>query len=613
VANPLLHLVYRLLSDSEFHRREARKPLNTDAVPDVSETVGSAGIFLVLRRMRIPLIVLIVIFAVSVLGLTLIPGEDAEGRTRRLSIFEAFYFMSYTATTIGFGELPAPFTPAQRMWVTFTIFLSVVGWAYAVGSVLALIHDQSFRREMARRHFARKVTKMAEPFLLLVGYGDAAKRLGRSLDEMGRRFVLLDKRESRVVSIELDSYRADTPALLAEARDTANLALAGLGHPNCEGVVALAGDDDVNLDVAMTSALLRPDLRVIARTHSQEIAKQMRAFGEPEVINPLDRFGDHLRILIRSPAAYQLMMWLTSTPGASLPPRRERLPRGRWVVCGYGRFGREITADLRAEGLDVTVVEDIQALDEPSGQMHSEAITTTLVGAADVEHAAGFVAATETDTTNLWLLQVAGRANPNAYRVALQNRAGNASLFREIGVDFGMVPAEVIEHEILARLANPLLMRFLPRVPQQDDAWAAHVIERLVRRCGAGTPTLERIRLTEDEAPALTDWLAAGQVPLGDLLRDPKGRDRSLNLVTLAVLRQDKVVLTPDDDFLLQADDDLLLAGGYGARQTLDATLVDKPTAAFVIGGRFVASSAVWRRLAGHSTGPTRDVRNPQQ
>ena len=92
------------------------------------------GILLVLRRMRIPLIVLIVIFAVSVLGLTLVPGEDAQGRPTRLGIFEAFYFMSFTATTIGLGEIPYTFTPAQRMWVTFAIFLSVIGWAYAVGS-----------------------------------------------------------------------------------------------------------------------------------------------------------------------------------------------------------------------------------------------------------------------------------------------------------------------------------------------------------------------------------------------------------------------------------------------------------------------------------------------
>lgn len=107
---------------------------------------SSTAIFLVLRRMRAPLIVLISLFAVSILGLTLMPGVDAEGKPWHMDPFEAFYFMSYTATTIGFGEIPHPFTTAQRAWVIVSIYLSVVAWAYAIGSVLALLQDRGSRR-----------------------------------------------------------------------------------------------------------------------------------------------------------------------------------------------------------------------------------------------------------------------------------------------------------------------------------------------------------------------------------------------------------------------------------------------------------------------------------
>ena len=122
----------------------------------------SAAIFLVLRRMRAPLIVLIVIFAVTVLGLTLIPGQDAQGRPWHMGFFDAFYVMSYTATTIGFGEIPYPFTYGQRMWVTVSIYLTVIGWAYAIGSLLALLQDRGFRRAAGRmQHFTRKVSPPA--------------------------------------------------------------------------------------------------------------------------------------------------------------------------------------------------------------------------------------------------------------------------------------------------------------------------------------------------------------------------------------------------------------------------------------------------------------------
>ncbi|HYO41028.1 MAG TPA: NAD-binding protein [Nocardioidaceae bacterium] len=562
-------------------------------LPELGPHLSSAGVFLVLRRMRAPLIVLIVIFAVSVLGLSLVPGVDDEGRPDRMSLFDAFYFMAYTATTIGFGELPHEFTAAQRMWVTLSIFLAVVGWAYAIGSLLSLMQDPGFRQALARRSFTRAVRRISEPYLLLVGYGNASKILARSLDDMGRRFVVIDSQSTRVSSVELDAYRADAPALLGDARDTGLLTLAGLGHRACAGVIALAGDDETNLDVAITTALLRPELPVIARSSSRAVAERMRAFHVQDVVNPLDRFGDHLRILLRSPAAYQLMIWLTSSPGTPLPERFPSLPHGRWVVCGHGRYGDELSADLRAEGLDVTVVH------VAGGRvLAGEGDSAHVVESGHVAEAVAFVAATASDTTNLWLVEAARRANPDAFVVALQNRRANAPLFAAVGVDFGMVPAEVIAHEVLARLANPVLMRFLPQVPRQADGWAERLVERLVATCGDGTPDLWRIRLDAAEAPALTHRLAGAGLRLEDLLRDPADRDTALDIVPLTLLRQDERTITPTGDVQLRPEDQLLLAGRLRARAALDTTMTEEPTASYVLDGRRAAASWVWRRFS---------------
>jgi voltage-gated potassium channel len=561
-------------------------------LPELGPQLSSAGVFLVLRRMRVPLIVLIVILAVSVLGLSLIPGRDSAGRPDRMGLFDSFYFISYTATTIGFGELPDEFTQAQRMWVTLAIYLAVVGWAYAIGSLLSLMQDQGFRQALARRSFTRSVRRMREPFLLLVGYGNASKMLGRSLDDMGRRFVVIDSDDSRVSAVELDSYRADAPALHGDARDTGLMTLAGLGHATCAGVVALAGDDETNLDVAMTTALLRPDLPVIARSGSRDVADRMRAFHVQEVVNPLDRFGDHLRIMLRSPAAYQLMIWLTSAPGTPLPPRFDRPPQGRWVLCGHGRYGDELSSDLRAEGLDVTVVH------VAGGRvLAGEGDSAHVVEAGHVVDAVAFVAATASDTTNLWLVEAARRANPDAFVVALQNRRANAPLFSAVGVDFGLVPAEVIAHEVLARLATPALMRFLPQVPHQGDLWAERLVERLVARCGEGTPELWVVRLDADGAPALHGRLDGHGLSIGDLLRDPAERERGLDIVPLTLLRDGERTMAPGGDEQLRPGDQLLLAGRPRARAALQTTLTEVPTASYVVDGRRVPSGWVWRRL----------------
>ncbi len=63
-------------------------------------------LYLLLRRMRVPLIVVILAYAISMIGLVLIPGVDDQGNPWQMSFFHAFYFVSFMGSTIGFGEIP---------------------------------------------------------------------------------------------------------------------------------------------------------------------------------------------------------------------------------------------------------------------------------------------------------------------------------------------------------------------------------------------------------------------------------------------------------------------------------------------------------------------------
>jgi Trk K+ transport system NAD-binding subunit len=594
VSNPLLQFLVEFLRPDRDQRRPRREPVRAAAA---SAARASASIFLVLRRMRVPLIVLIVIFAVSVLGLTLIPGVDDQGRPWRMGFFDAFYVMSYTASTIGFGEIPYPFTYNQRMWVTISIYLTVIGWAYAIGSLLALLQDRAFRQALALQHFTRKVSRLAEPFVLIAGYGRTGELLGHSLDRLGRRFVVLDVDDDRIDSLELDSYFADVPGLTADSRDPGHLAVAGLDHARCEAVVALTDDDEANLAVVMAAALLRPDVPVIARVTTQRLTQRMQEFGNPSLVNPFDRFGDHLRLALKAPASYQLLTWLESGPGASLPERGLPPGTGRWVVCGYGRLGRELTADLRAEGLEVTVI-DPDPEDDDEGLLVGDGSDPWVMAQADLDRAVGFVAGTDNDTTNLSLAAAAKRANPRLFVCARQNRAASAPLFAAMHLDALLVPSEVIAHEIYAQLSTPLLWRFLREMPARGNEWAQALIDRICGLCGDRLQALWKVKLTREEAPGLVPWLGDGQVRLGDLLRNPENREEPLHAVVLLVLRDTVATLAPDDDFELRAGDELLLVGWPAARRALSTVLVVDAAREYVLSGRRVPSSWIWRKLS---------------
>ena len=566
---------------------------------------ASSTIFMVMRRMRAPLITLIVIFSVSVVGLTLIPGIDPDGQPARISLFEAFYFMSYTATTIGFGELPWPFTPAQRLWVTFSIYLSVIGWAYAIGSLLTLVQDRSFRHALALRRFTRKVARLREPFLLMAGYGRAGELLAKDFDALGQQLVVIDESSDRIDALDLGSYHADIPGLVADAGNPHHLSAAGLEHPACAGVLALTNDDETNLAVTMTAALLRPELPVVSRTVSTPIGERMRAFGTPAVVNPFDRFGEHLRLAVHAPASYQLLTWLEAGPGAELPRRGHPPTHGRWVMCGYGRFGREVTADLRAADLDVTIIEPAELGAPEPGVIVGDASEPGVLAQADLGSAVGLIAGTDNDTTNLSMLATARRLNPQLFLAARQNQPTSAALFQAMQVDALLVPTEVVAHEVYAQISTPMLWRFIQEMPAKGEQWAADLIQQLRQNCGYELPALWKIKLDREQAPALDGWLAEGRVTLGELLRSPEDRERHLLVVPLLLLRAGRAVLTPDGETVLARDDELLFAGHGSERRELESTMVVDSTAAYVLFDQHVPASWVWRKLSRKNRTPS--------
>jgi Trk K+ transport system NAD-binding subunit len=361
----------------------------------------------------------------------------------------------------------------------------------------------------------------------------------------------------------------------------------------------------------MTAALLRPDLPVVARTTSPAIARQMGAFGAASVVNPFDVFGDHLRLALHAPASYQLLVWLQSGPGAKLPARGEPPRAGRWVLCGAGRFVRELARDLDAEGLDVAVVKVAAVVGTPDREDPSLTGDGSNPVQPDLRQAAGFVAGTDSDTTNLSLVATARRANPGLFVAARQNRPASAPLFAMMAIDALLVPPEVVAHEVYAQLSTPLLRRFLREMPARGDEWAAGVVDRLAALCGRHLQTLWKVRLTAREAPAVQAWLASGRAQLGDLMRDPADRDEPLPAVPLLVLRGEDCSLAPDGDFLLAAEDEILLAGRPAARRALDTSLLLETVGEYVVSGRRVPSSWIWRRLSRYEARPTTDPTSP--
>jgi hypothetical protein len=100
--------------------------------------------------MRAPLVVLVCVYTLGIAVMVMIPGSSGEP----MGLFHAFYFMTYTATTTGFGELPHEFSDPQRMWATVCLYMSVVTWIYAIGTIIRLAQNPHFTLALAQARVA---------------------------------------------------------------------------------------------------------------------------------------------------------------------------------------------------------------------------------------------------------------------------------------------------------------------------------------------------------------------------------------------------------------------------------------------------------------------------
>lgn len=562
--------------------------------------------FLVLRRMRAPLIAITLVYSVCTAGLALMPGVDADGNpTPGMGLFHAFYVISYTGTTIGFGEIPAPYSGAQRMWMTFSIYAAVVGWSYTLVTVVALFQDTGFQNAVASARFNSRIRALREPFYIVAGCGETGTLVCRGLERLGLRFVIIESDSSRFEELRLEQFSFDPPMTSTDASQPDALMAAGLLRPNCRGVMALTVDDMTNLNVAVNVGLLRPGLPVLARIREPDMDTAHGVFSHDIVINPFDRFAEHLVSAIIAPERYLAREILTGLPGMPLPEAHHP-PAGHWVMCGYGRFGHAITSRLRDFGLTVSVVDHSHYDGGIEVDVKGRGTEPGVLEAAGIEHANGIVAGHGDDRRNLAIAVRAREMNPDIFVVTRQNQRSSAPLFEAFDGDLCMEPAKLVAREFLAVITTPLMARYLDNLRTQDEAVCAKLVEKLRCLRPGYVPETWSIVMDDHAAPAVARQLAEGhEVTIGHLKTDCRSHDEPLWLMPLVWARGTKTIINPGKGLKLSLGDEVLFVGSAEAKRRQELALVNDTVLTYIRTGEdHSTGGAVWRWL-------TRDRRRP--
>ncbi|MFP4137632.1 MAG: potassium channel family protein [Halomonas sp.] len=542
---------------------------------------------ILLRYMRRPLFALLFVYSVGIMGMALMPGRVVDGETTHMSLFHAFYFFTYTATTTGFGELPNGFSDEQRLWTIFCLYTGAIAWFYAIGSLIRLVQNPYFIQAMNGFRFARKVKANAEPFVILCGFGDTGSLLARGLSDHHMRAVILDSDMERIKALGVRDYTVPMPGLRADASAPKHLLAAGVKHPACRALVALTNDDDVNLKIAVMARHLNPRLRVICRSTTARHEANLRALDNVTVVDPFEIFAELVYWAIARPEVHNLNSWFVGVRGVELGVPVQ-VPRGDWILCGYGRMGRGIHRNLQAHGVEVRIIDpelDANVVGEGTVLVQEHADHSALVSAG-IGEAAGVIAATNHDSDNLSTLLSVTELNPAAFRIVRQNSHQNQVAFDAARADLVLQHSLTTARRILKLLISPLVQELIDWLAQREPARTKALVARLQAAMGAQAPHLWSVRLVPGEAPAVIDYLdAGGTVALGALCRDARAFPEGLPCEVLAVRRAGQSIMLPDKEFPLEVGDEILFCSVQWVEAMLQATLHNPYTLRYVVTG----------------------------
>jgi len=559
-------------------------------------------VWLTMRRIRTPLILMILVYSLSVFGMVQIPGQDAAGNPVQVGYLDAVYFISIMATTIGFGEVPNTFTHAQRLYAFVILFPNVIAWLYSIGTIISLFIDPQFRSVLGRSRFSRRVRRISKDFYIVCGFGHTGKMIVSGLLKRGITAVVLEREESIIHSMALHEDFSHLPAQSGDVTDRRLLDMAGMSPEikNCIGVIAITNDDHANLTIAITSKLLRPDLPVAARAETRRVVANMASFGTDITVDPYTIFAERFYLALSSPVKYLVQDWLISVPGSLL---RQDLhpPSGRWILAGIGRFGSRMAAKMDEAEVDYTVIDvHPDRVDLRPGSVLGRGTEARTLQKAGVSDAVGIIAGTGDDMDNLSIVMTAREMNPDLFVVARQENPQNEELFQTSGADLVARRSLIVARRILAVATTPLLTVFLEHLVHQDETFAMSVKRRLKAILDGRSPSLWAVELTGVWAQSIREAVIENvPVKIEHLIQNSRiPSTENLPCVCLMLERGSLRLFLPDTSQVLMEGDHLLFAGRGAAKVEMLFALREPTTLVSLASGRHQPRGLIMRKLA---------------
>jgi len=534
----------------------------------------NSSLFIIFHRMRIPFLVIIITYTISIIGLVVIEGIDEQGNPHHMGIFDAFYFVSYMATTIGFGEAPFEFTYSQRIWVTFSIYITVLGWFYGIGSLVSLLQDKLFLQEIEKAKFDRQISNLKEKFIIILGYNQITSQIIKKSLKQGIRTVVIEKDKNKINNLILENFTPTVPILYTENYNLKALELAGIKKYNCKAIVSLFEDDALNLKISLISRLLNKHVKIAAKSTTTNHSENLKDLDVEIIANPFSIISSEVNMALIAPNLLKLEKWLYRIDNLSV--NLPSFPSGKYIICGYGRMGKKIYKKLKNNNIEVQLVEVNKdninnfSKDEMQHINFGNADDKEMLIDIGIKDSIAIIAATNDDTTNLSILATAKKLNPNIMTIVRENEMEDFSIFNNANIDHIFMPSKILINKTANALINPLSDKFIRLILKKDEKWASKLVRKLLEEINED-PILIEFSINEKYTPQIFKHLKNNNNLTLDLLSTSlHNKEQRNNVVPLLLQREDKITLLPVFEDDLKIGDKILFACDEHAKDDIE-------------------------------------------
>ena len=234
--------------------------------------------------------------------------------------------------------------------------------------------------------------------------------------------------------------------------------------------------------------------------------------------------------------------------------RRRRMEKiikrlhGHYIVCGYGRVGRNVAQELETTHRHFVAIDEDEAMLEAQKEknpallfLHGDASDDDMLIRADIEDAKGVFAVTGDDSKNLMIALTAKQLNPGVRVVARCHELRNAEKMKKAGADTVVSPDFTGGMRIASAMVRPHVVSFL---------------DEMLR-------TEHKLRIEEVVVPKQFESRSLGLLGL-----------HSPDFVLLAVRKHGDWVFNPGEDYVIEPGNTLVAMASPHGRQELEAALL---------------------------------------